>query len=96
VGSSDEISLVRDPAFRAIATCTVCGATLGQGPIGAEPHLAVYALGLAMGIELSCGGPSSSPFHLGPGCAGGPLRITLEELKEAIGTPSPPAPRIVH
>jgi hypothetical protein len=96
VGSSDEIRLVRDPAFRAVATCTVCGATLAQGPTGAEPHLAAYALGMAMGIELCCGEPSSAPFHLGPACAGGLLRITIEELKDAIGSPSPPTPRIVH
>lgn len=78
------VKLVRDRRYRAVATCTVCKATLSVGPDAAQEHLASYALGISMGTELlEQPRPRSSQgalFHLGPGCPGGPVQITVEEL----------------
>lgn len=74
------VKIVCDRRFRAVATCKVCKATLLVGPEAAEAHLAAYALGLSMGVELLEHSRSRVTFHLGPGCPGGSLRITVEEL----------------
>lgn len=75
------VKLVSARRFRAVATCTVCRATLAVGPEAAEDHLASYALGIATRVEELLERPSSrAPFHLGPGCPGGSLQITVEEL----------------
>jgi hypothetical protein len=78
------IKFVRDRRYRAVATCTVCRATLAQGPDASYPGLAAFALGLSMAAnpgeaaaELIC------RFHLGPGCPGGSIRLTIEELRPA-------------
>ena len=74
------VKFVCDRRFRAVATCKVCKATLLVGPEAAEDHIAAYALGLTMGVELLEHTRSRVTFHLGPGCPGGSLRITVEEL----------------
>jgi hypothetical protein len=74
------VKLVTDRRFRAVATCKVCKATLLVGPEAPEEHVAAYALGLSMGVELLEHSRSRVTFHLGPGCPGGSLRITVEEL----------------
>jgi hypothetical protein len=81
------VKLVRDRRYRAVATCNVCNAVLSQGPEASYPGLAAFALGLSMAHEL--GGVSAdliTRFHLGPGCPGGSIRLTIEELR-----PAPPA-----
>lgn len=75
------VKLVPDRRYRAVATCTACAAILAQGPEASEEHLAAYALGLSMGVELR--GRASSAvqaFHRGPACPGDSIRVEIEEL----------------
>ncbi len=83
------IKVVRDPRYRAVATCTVCSAILAQGPVASYPGLAAFALGLSMAGELAAGigevaAGFFARFHLGPGCPGGSIRLTIEELRPAL------------
>jgi hypothetical protein len=81
------VKLVRDRRFRAVATCTVCSAVLSQGPEASYPGLAAFALGISMGSVLGeAAAQLFQRFHLGPGCPGGSIRLTIEELRPARGT----------
>ena len=74
------IKVVPDRRYRAVATCTACGAMLAQGPEASYPHLAAYALGISMGIVLVSPTEIISRFHRGPACPGGSMKITIEQL----------------
>jgi len=71
---------VLDRRYRGVAICTVCRATLAQGPEASYEHLAAYALGISMGIELVSAQDLISHFHRGPACPGGSMHIVIEEL----------------
>ena len=75
------VKLVPDRRFRAVAVCTACEAILATGPEAAEEHLAAYALGLSMGVELR-GRYSGAirAFHRGPACPSESIRVQIEEL----------------
>lgn len=72
---------VPDRRYRAVAVCTACDAILSTGPESSEEHLAAYALGLAMGVELR--GRFADvihAFHRGPACPSDSIRVEIEEL----------------
>ena len=75
------VKIVPDRRYRAVAACTACDAILATGPEAAEEHLAAYALGLSMGIELR--GRFADvirAFHRGPACPIDSIRVEIEEL----------------
>jgi hypothetical protein len=74
------IKVVLDRRFRAVAICNVCQSTLAQGPEASAEHLAAYALGITMGIEITSAEDLIARFHRGPACPGGSMRIAIEEL----------------
>jgi hypothetical protein len=75
------VKLVPDRRYRAVAKCTACGEILAQGPEASAEHLAAYALGLSMGVELR-GRVSKviQAFHRGPACPSDSIRVEIEEL----------------
>lgn len=74
------IKVVLDRRYRAVAICTVCHATLAQGPEASFEHLASFALGISMGIQITSAEELVGAFHRGPACPGGSMRIAIEEL----------------
>lgn len=77
-----EIKTVRDRRYRAVSTCTVCGAVLAQGPEASNGTLAAFALGLHIGARSGLD-ELITRIHLGPGCPGGSIRLSIEELRPA-------------
>ena len=72
MGTDDGLTFVRERRFRALVTCTTCGAVV-MGPAADYEPAAAFALGRDVG-QLR-----RALEHIDT-CAGGTLRISVEEI----------------